>query len=122
MVVARETIWELPHILPNAARPAAAGLHRMLSARYAGTGVTVNSLLTGSIATERNVGYFTWLAAERGLTLEQVVAENSQRTPLRRPGRPEEMASVAAFLCSDAAGGISGQAIAMSGGNSRHVF
>ncbi|CAN5302261.1 SDR family oxidoreductase [soil metagenome] len=120
--VARESAWELPHILPNTVRPAAAGLYRMLARDLVGSGVTVNSLLTGSINTERNRAYYTWLAAERGETLEQIDAESSAHIPLRRRGKPEEMAAVAAFLCSEAAGGISGQSIAVTGGTTRHIF
>jgi 3-oxoacyl-[acyl-carrier protein] reductase len=36
--VAREPAWELPHLLPNMARPAAAALHRLMSRELCGTG------------------------------------------------------------------------------------
>lgn len=121
-IVAREPLWDLPHILPNTVRPVIAGLLSKLAYRHAGGGVTFNSLLTGSIATERNRAYYTWLAAERGTTYEEIVAANSSRTPLRRPGEPKEMAAVATFLCSEQAGGISGQSIAVCGGTTRHLF
>ncbi|MET0360363.1 MAG: SDR family oxidoreductase, partial [Sphingobium sp.] len=121
-IVARESRWELPHILPNAVRPVAAGLYSKLAYRHAGSGVTFNSLLTGSIATERNKAYFTWLAAERGMSYEEIDREGSQAIPLHRRGDPDEMAAVAAFLCSDVAGGISGQSIPIAGGVTRHIF
>lgn len=121
-IVARESMWELPHVLPNAVRPATAGLYSKLAWRYAGTGVTFNSLLTGSIATDRNRAYFTWLAGQRGTTYDAIVRENSAGIPLRRPGLPEEMAAVAAFLCSRAADQINGQAIPICGGYTRHIY
>jgi 3-oxoacyl-[acyl-carrier protein] reductase len=121
-IVARESMWELPHILPNAVRPSTAGLYSKLANRHAGSGVTFNSLLTGGIATERNRAYSEWLAAERGTTYEAVMAERSAGIPLRRQGRPEEMASVAAFLCARSSGGISGQSIPICGGYTRHIF
>jgi 3-oxoacyl-[acyl-carrier protein] reductase len=39
------------------------------------------------------------------------------RTPLRRLGKPEEIASVIAFLCSDAASFVTGETILVNGGS-----
>ena len=114
--VAREPATHLPHILPNAVRAPVAGLHRVLAARLRSEGITVNSLLTGSIATDRNSSYWHWLAGERGQTFEEVTAAQREGIPLRRMGYPEEMAAVAAFLCSQQAGRITGQSIPVSGG------
>ena len=52
---AREPQWEIPHILPNTVRPAVAALHRTLSVQRAPFGITVNNMLTGPIATQRNI-------------------------------------------------------------------
>ena len=120
--VAREPAWDLPHVLPNMARPAAAALHRILSKQLSGSGVTVNSILTGSIATDRNRHYFEWLSKERGVPFEQLLAEIYAATPARRPGKPEEMAAAIAFLCSEAAGLINGQALPVTGGVMRHIY
>lgn len=119
--VAREPATELPHVLPNVVRPAVAGMHRVLAARLAGTGITVNSLLTGSILTERNLSYWDWLARERGATFEEVTEQFHARIPLRRQGQPAEMAALVAFLCSERAGRITGQSIPVDGGISRHL-
>lgn len=119
--VAREPATELPHVLPNVVRPAVAGLYRMLAARLAPEGITVNNVLTGSILTERNLSYWQWLAGERGETVEDVTAAFHARIPLRRQGKPEEMAAVVAFLCSKPAARITGQAIPVDGGISRHL-
>jgi 3-oxoacyl-[acyl-carrier protein] reductase len=119
---AREPKWELPHVLPNTVRPAVAGLYRSLAARVYADGVTVNSILTGSIATERWRAYHSWLAGERGITLEQLLAERFAAIPAGRPGTPDEMASLMLFLCSNAAGRITGQSIPVTGGRSRHIY
>jgi 3-oxoacyl-[acyl-carrier protein] reductase len=119
--VAREPATHLPHILPNTVRAPVAGLYRVLASRLAPEGVTVNNILTGSIATERNSSYWRWLAGERGQTLEEVTAGQREGIPLRRSGYPEEMAAVAAFLCSQQAARITGQSIPVSGGTTKHL-
>jgi NAD(P)-dependent dehydrogenase (short-subunit alcohol dehydrogenase family) len=46
-----------------------------------------------------------------------------QLNPLRRPGQPDEIAQMAAFLLSDAASYVNGQAIAVDGGlSASHPF
>jgi 3-oxoacyl-[acyl-carrier protein] reductase len=119
--VARETATNLPHVLPNVIRPTVAALYRLLAAHLASTGITVNNILTGSILTERNLSYWRWLASEQGSTFEEVTADFYARIPLRRQGRPEELAALVTFLCSDRAGRITGQSIPVDGGISRHL-
>ena len=115
--VAREPTTDLPHILPNTVRAPVAGLYRVLAHRLRADGITVNNILTGSIATERNSSYWRWLAGERGQTVEEVTASRREGIPLRRMGYPEEMAAVVCFLCSQRAGRITGQSIPVGGGS-----
>jgi 3-oxoacyl-[acyl-carrier protein] reductase len=119
--VAREPTTDLPHVLPNTVRPAVAGMYRMLAGRLAPEGVTVNNILTGSILTERNLSYWNWLADQRGATFDEVTSTFHGRIPLRRQGRPEEMAALVVFLCSNQASRITGQSIPVDGGISRHL-
>jgi 3-oxoacyl-[acyl-carrier protein] reductase len=59
----------------------------------------------------------TEATAERvGSTPEEHQAEVAARTPLRRAGQPEEIASVVAFLASDEASYVSGQTLYVNGG------
>ncbi|MGE0386800.1 MAG: SDR family oxidoreductase [Gammaproteobacteria bacterium] len=85
-------------------------------------GITVNSLLTGSIAAERNRQSYTWLAAECGRDLDGMLAELYAAGPIRRPGSPDEMAGLALFPCSNQAGCISSQALHVTGGRSRLLY
>jgi 3-oxoacyl-[acyl-carrier protein] reductase len=119
--VAREPATNLPHVLPNAVRPAVAGMYRLLAARFAGEGITVNNILTGSILTERNRSYWEWLARERDLPVEDVTRDFHAGIPLRRMGEPREMAALVTFLCSDRAAKVTGQSIPVVGGLSRHL-
>jgi 3-oxoacyl-[acyl-carrier protein] reductase len=43
-------------------------------------------------------------------------AESIEQTPLKRLGRPEEVASAIAFLCSDAASFVTGETLHVNGG------
>lgn len=119
--VAREPTKDLPHVLPNTVRPAVAGLYRLLARRYAVDGITVNSILTGSILTERNRTYWEWLARERGKPVEEVRAVMTDAIPARRMGEPEELAAVVTFLCSERASAVTGQSIPVDGGINRHL-
>jgi 3-oxoacyl-[acyl-carrier protein] reductase len=118
---AREPVTHLPHALPNVVRPAVAGLHRLMAAREAAHGITVNNILTGGILTERNRSYWTWLAGQRGQTFTEVTAGVDARIPAGRQGEPEEMAALVAFLCSTGAARVTGQSIPVNGGESRHL-
>jgi 3-oxoacyl-[acyl-carrier protein] reductase len=120
--VAREPNPDIPHALPNMVRPIVAGLHAALARHVAGTGVTVNSVLTGSITTERNRAYHTWLAAQWGTTYEEVIRRRTSTVPVRRMGSPEELATLIAFLCSVPARAINGQSIPVDGGISRFLW
>jgi 3-oxoacyl-[acyl-carrier protein] reductase len=80
------------------------GLVKSLAPEVAEEGVTVNALLPGYTATER--------IAELGVP-EETLAEG---IPARRLGRPEELGAVAAFLASEPAAYLTGQAIAVDGG------
>lgn len=119
---AREPQWEIPHILPNTVRPAVAAMHRSLAVELAPHGITVNNMLTGPIATQRMIDYFTWLAKDTGADVDALLAERYRQLPVRRPGQPEDMGRMIAFLCSQQAAAISGQSIAVVGGRLRHIY
>jgi len=76
------------------------------NARY---GVTVNAVLPGPIETPM-------VSRAVGLAGEKMRADLEALTLLRRLGRPEEVAAAIAFLCSDAAGFITGESLGVSGG------
>ncbi len=107
----REPIAAL--MLSGAERSAALAAFKTLANEVAGDGVTMNTLITGRIATERQVQLHG--------SLEAAEAVAAQDVPAGRLGRPEEMAAAAAFLSSRGAGYITGTALAVDGGLLRSI-
>lgn len=95
-----------------AAKAGIQGLTATLAIELGPFNINVNAVAPGYIATP-----MTAATAERvGATAEDHQAEVSARTPLRRVGRPEEIASVVAFLASEEASYVSGQTLYVNGG------
>ena len=99
-------------VLSNATRAGVAGVVRTLAREVAGEGVLINNVMPGSFHTER-------LREIHGSD-EAVVARGAQ-TPMGRIGRPEELASVIAFLASEPASYVTGASILVDGGDG-HVI
>ncbi|WP_322061860.1 SDR family NAD(P)-dependent oxidoreductase [Paraburkholderia sp. J63] len=89
-------------------KAAVAMLTRNLACEWGETGVRVNALVPGYIATPM----IERLSAEGKLAIPPLEA----RTPMRRLGKPEEIANAAAFLISDLASYITGAILAVDGG------
>ena len=84
---------------------------------FAGTNVRVNAVLPGLVETKLSKATFDYARAKGS------ESKLGGLTPLRRTGRVEEIAAVAAFLASDDSAYIDGQLIAADGGiSSSHPF
>lgn len=116
----KEVHRELPFALHNMIRPAALGLSKSISDDLARHGIAINTIGTGNFDTEDDNSTFRInyraAAAARGISFEEMVDRRVATIPAGRLGRPNEMAALAAFLCSDRAGYINGQVIVIDGG------
>jgi len=93
-----------------AAKSAVNGLTKVLALEYGPHGITVNAVPPGFIDTPM------LRKAESRNLLGGTVEDHIQRTPVRRAGRPEDIAAACAFLISEEAGYITGQILGVNGG------
>jgi len=96
------------YTLVGASKGALEALARHLAVELAPRGIRVNILVPGSVETD------AWEAIPEG---EERLAAAIRRTPIGRLVTPEEVASAAQFLCSEAAAGIVGQTLIVDGGS-----
>ena len=96
------------------------GLSRGLAKVLAGTGVTVNTVLPGPTRTEGAVQMMADLAAQRGVSSEEMEAiflkENRPSTLLHRFANPEEVANLCVYAASEQASATTGTALRVEGG------
>jgi len=119
---AKEPVGAIHHAIANATRPSTIGLLKTVADEYAKYGITVNTVAPGWILTE-NVEEYT--SKYLGLATDEERhrwASESFHVPAGRMGKPEEIASLIAYLCSDLAGYMTGNWIEVDGGVHRSAF
>jgi 3-oxoacyl-[acyl-carrier protein] reductase len=97
-----------PLLMSNAHRPGLLGAFKTLAYKLAGDGITLNTILPGRIATDR-------IKHLHG-SIEQAQEVAREEVPAGRLGSAEEIGAAAAFLCSERASYITGQALLVDGG------
>lgn len=100
----------------NTIRGAVAQWAKTLALELGEFGITVNNVLPGYTATKRLQSLAESKAKSMGVTTEYINEIWKNNTSLRRLGKPEEIASVVAFLASDDSSYINGHDVSVDGG------
>lgn len=109
-------------ITSNVTRAGTTGFMKTLATELASEGITVNSVLPGSHDTDRIRALAADLAGRSGGNPDDILAGMAANIPLRRLGRPEELAALVTFLASEQASFITGASIPVDGGASRGLL
>lgn len=110
---------ERAHEMTSAYGAAKAGIvqfMRDVAVEYGPNGVRANAILPGDIQTDLLDMEYKGMGAVLGVTPEEVGEMSAGSTPLRRLGKPSDVAELAAFLASDRAAWLTGLAIPVTGG------
>jgi NAD(P)-dependent dehydrogenase (short-subunit alcohol dehydrogenase family) len=99
-----------------AAKHAAVGMTRALAIDLGRTGITINAVCPGWVATRMADEAIARIAARTGRTPAEARGALESMSPQRRLVEPEEVAAAVAMLCTEGARGIHGQTIVIDGG------
>lgn len=100
----------------SASKAGLVGLTLALAAELGGKGVICNAVCPGWVETDLLARSVANITAKTKLSADDARARLADANPGKRFMTPEEVAAAIAFLCSDAAAGINGQAINVDGG------
>jgi 3-hydroxybutyrate dehydrogenase len=100
----------------SAAKHAVVGLVRSLALELATSGVTVNAVCPGFTDTDLISGSIDTIMRKTGRSRDEALAELAKHNPQGRLVTPEEVADAVLWLCGEGAGAVTGQAIAVAGG------
>lgn len=116
-VISSGVIQPIPNLaISNAIRPALVGWGKTLASEVASSGVTVNAIAPGRIATDRLKQLDAANAERTGRSIEEVAAAARAGIPAGRYGEIEEFGAAAVFLASEKASFVTGSILRVDGG------
>ncbi len=108
--------------LSNAARAGVMGFAKSLAEELGKEHITVNSVLPGYTKTDRLADLGTSTSERTGKSIAEVEQDWAAQNAIPRLGEPEEFAAAVAFLASRPAAYITGVALPVDGGRSKHLL
>jgi len=119
---AKEPAGNIHHVVANTSRPSTIGLLKTVSDEYARYGITVNTVAPGWIETQNAIDYLQNHFDASSEEDRRNFMLNQARVPAARMGKPNEIASLVTYLCSEPAGYLTGSWIEVDGGLHRSAF
>jgi 3-oxoacyl-[acyl-carrier protein] reductase len=102
--------------LSNGARAGLTGFVAGLARKVASHNVTINNLLPGVFATDRQQATVGAAAKQRGISFDEMLKMKISSIPALRMGEPDEFGDMCAWLCSARASYFTGQNVLLDGG------
>jgi 3-oxoacyl-[acyl-carrier protein] reductase len=103
-------------LLSNSVRPAVVGLMKSLAQEFGADGITFNNVAPGYTTTERLAELANSRAQAARVAEKDIYERWTNDVPLRRLGKPEEIADAIVWLASDRASYVTGQTLLVDGG------
>ncbi|OIZ97962.1 bacilysin biosynthesis protein BacC [Rickettsiella grylli] len=100
----------------GASKAAIAQLAKSTALDYARYGIRVNCVCPGSIDTPMYHAVLEQFKQKTGLSCQVLKERIAEKLPLKRVGKPEEVAQLVGFLCSDSASFMTGALVTIDGG------
>lgn len=109
-------------LVSNTTRPGIMGFAKSISLELAKANITVNNVAPGYTRTERLDELAEHISRTQGGKMADVFADWERSIPAGRIGKPEELAAVVAFLCSERASYVTGTTLQVDGGQVQSLF